>query len=105
MTGDELHPEEVLSYIQGLEHASPLAHEVSVTIARAFDPGFQGCSVDLVPLFQGRHSAKQLKHSLMRLRDVWVFSKGMQTGRPKGYRLTKRHTAAVLALRQGQKHE
>jgi hypothetical protein len=35
----------------------------------------------------------------MRLRDVWVFSKGLRAGKAKGYRLTKRHTAAVLALR------
>ena len=99
VTGCELHPDEVLSYVEELGYRSPEAKEVSLELARAFDPGFQGTTLDIVHVFRGRHTAKHLKHTLMRLRDLWVFSKGLQAGRAKGYRLTKRHTAAILALR------
>lgn len=100
VSGDELHPDEVLAYIEGLEYNSPNAKELSLLIAKAFDPGFQGSILNIVRELQDRRqSTKQLQHTLMRLRDVWVFSKGLQKGRAKGYLLTKRHTAAVLALR------
>jgi hypothetical protein len=99
VSGDELLPDEVLAYIEGLAYNSPNAKELSVLIASAFDPGFQTSTVDIVKELQGGHSAKHIQHTLMRLRDVWVFSKGLHAGRAKGYRLTKRHTAAVLALR------
>lgn len=99
VSGDELHPDEVLAYVEGLEYSSPAAREVSVLIAKAFDPGFQGSTIDVVQAFQGKHNPGHLQHILMRLRGVWVFRKGLQAGRAKGYRLTRRHTAAILALR------
>ncbi|MGR0161193.1 GIY-YIG nuclease family protein [Paenarthrobacter nitroguajacolicus] len=99
VSGDELHPDEVLSYVESLEYNSPDAREVSVLIANAFDPGFQNSIVDVVQAFQGKHKPGDLQNILMRLRDVWVFRKGLQAGRAKGYRLTRRHTAAILALR------
>ncbi|GAB5079571.1 GIY-YIG nuclease family protein [Arthrobacter sp. AD-310] len=99
VSGDELLPEEVLAYIESLEHNTPDAREVSLMIAKAFDPGFQGSTLDIVTAFKGKHSAKHLQHTLMRLRNVWVFRKGLQTERAKGYKLTRRHTAAILALR------
>lgn len=95
---DELHPDEVLAYVEGLEYNSPAAREVSVLIAKAFDPGFRGSTVNIVREFEGGRPA-ELQRTLMQLRGVWVFSKGLRAGRAKGYRLTKRHTATVLALR------
>jgi hypothetical protein len=99
VSGSDLHPDEVLSYVEALEYPTPAARHVSLRIAEAFDPGFQCSVIDIVPEFKGKQSAKNLHHTLMRMRDVWVFSKGLQPGKVKSYRLTKKHTAAVLALR------
>jgi hypothetical protein len=99
VSGDELLPEEVLAYIESLDHGTPDAREVSLVIAEAFDPGFQGSALDIVTAFKGKHSAKHLQHTLMRLRNIWVFRKSLQAEKAKGYKLTRRHTAAILALR------
>jgi hypothetical protein len=96
VTGDELHPDEVPSFVGVLEYSSPDARQVSVLIANAFDPGFQGSTVDVVQAFQGKHKPGDLQHILMRLQDVWVFRKGLQAERTKGYRLTRRHTASQI---------
>ncbi|QOT19435.1 GIY-YIG nuclease family protein [Paenarthrobacter sp. YJN-5] len=100
VSGSDLHPDEVLAYVETLEYATPAAREVSLAIAKAFDPGFQSAVIDIVPQFKGQHSAKSLYHTLMRMRDVWVFSKGMPPGKVKNYRLTKNHTAAIHKLRK-----
>ncbi len=99
VSGSDLHPDEVMSYAEALEYPTLAARHVSLHIAKSFDPGFQCSVLDIVPEFKGQQSAKNLHHTLMRMRDVWVFSKGLQPGKVKSYRLTKKHRAAVLALR------
>lgn len=100
VTGSDLNPDEVIAYVETLEYATPAARDVSVVIAKAFDPGFQCAVLDIVPQFKGLYSAKGLYHTLLRMRDVWVFSRGLPPGKVKNYRLTKRHTAAIHKLRK-----